>query len=183
MANLNILNVNINNVLSNWPFDATRALIRYQRLYHNVFEDHSIRDHSIIWARIARRISNNYNFIVTQNQCRNKWRALKRGFENLTRINNGNPDGHPIHSPNNYDICFFNELSDEFWLQTSYTGRTCSREWIDGPIGIGNDAGIVPEAVAAAATAAAAVAIGGGEEEIEEEEIEEEEIGIKINTN
>ncbi|CAB4413246.1 unnamed protein product [Rhizophagus irregularis] len=142
MANPNILNVNINNVLSNWPFNATRALIR-----------------------IARRISNNYNFIVTQNQCRNKWQALKRGYENLSRINNGNPDGHPIHSPNNYDIRFFNELSDEFWLQTS----------------IGNDAGVVPEAVAAAA--AAATAIGGGEEEIEEEEIEEEEIGIKVNTN
>ncbi|CAB5334818.1 unnamed protein product [Rhizophagus irregularis] len=68
---------------------------------------------------------------------------------------------------------------------TDYAGRTCSREWIDGPIGIGNDAGVVPEAVAAAATAtaAAAAAIGGGEEEIEEEEIEEEEIGIKVNTN
>ncbi|CAB4424675.1 unnamed protein product [Rhizophagus irregularis] len=169
MANPNILNVNINNVLSNWPFNATRALIRYRRLYHNIFEDRSIRDHSIIWARIARRISNNYNFIVTQNQCRNKWQALKRGYENLSRINNGNPDGHPIHSPNNYDIRFFNELSDEFWLQTS----------------IGNDAGVVPEAVAAAAAAAAAAAtaIGGGEEEIEEEEIEEEEIGIKVNTN
>ncbi|GBC30560.2 hypothetical protein GLOIN_2v1784367 [Rhizophagus irregularis DAOM 181602=DAOM 197198] len=62
---------------------------------------------------------------------------------------------------------------------TGYARRTCSREWIDGPIGIGNDAGVVPEAVAAAAAAA----IGGGEEEIEEEEIEEEEIGIKVNTN
>ncbi|UZO28565.1 uncharacterized protein OCT59_022084 [Rhizophagus irregularis] len=66
---------------------------------------------------------------------------------------------------------------------TGYAGRTCSREWIDGPIGIGNDAGVIPKAVAAAATAAAAAAIGGGEEEIEEEEIEEEEIGIKVNTN
>ncbi|CAB4471628.1 unnamed protein product [Rhizophagus irregularis] len=72
---------------------------------------------------------------------------------------------------------------------TGYAGRTCSREWIDRPIGIGNDASVVPEAVAAAATAAAAAAaIGEGEEEIEEEEIEEEEIeeeeiGIKVNTN
>ncbi|UZO09725.1 uncharacterized protein OCT59_029940 [Rhizophagus irregularis] len=66
---------------------------------------------------------------------------------------------------------------------TGYTGRTCSREWIDGPIGIENDAGIVSKAIAAAATAAAAAeVIGGGEEEIEEEEIEEE-IGIKVNTN
>ncbi|GBC48616.2 hypothetical protein RIR_v02004224500 [Rhizophagus irregularis DAOM 181602=DAOM 197198] len=85
----------------------------------------------------------------------------------------GNPDGHPIHSPNNYDIRFFNELSDEFWLQTSYAECTCSREWIDRSIGIGNDAGVIPEAVAAAATA-----IGEGEKEIEEEEI-----GIKVNTN
>ncbi|CAB5378013.1 unnamed protein product [Rhizophagus irregularis] len=60
-----------------------------------------------------------------------------------------------------------------------YAGRTCSREWIDGPIGIGNNASVIPEAVAAAATAAAvAAAIRGGEEEIEEEEI-----GIKVNTN
>ncbi|UZO12789.1 uncharacterized protein OCT59_004306 [Rhizophagus irregularis] len=159
-------------------------LIRYRRLYHNVFEDRSIRDHSIIWAKIAARISNNYNFIVTQNQCRNKWQALKRGFENLTRINNGNPDGHPIHSPNNYDIRFFNELSDEFWLQTSYAGRTCSREWINGPICIGNDAGVVPGHVTTQQRSECrAAAIGGGEEKIEEEEIEEEEIGIKVNTN
>lgn len=61
-------------------------LIRYRRLYHDVFEDHSIRDHSVIWARIARRISNNYNIIVTQNQCRNKWSALKRG-ESFTTCN------------------------------------------------------------------------------------------------
>ncbi|CAB4418092.1 unnamed protein product [Rhizophagus irregularis] len=59
--------------------------------------------------------------------------------------------------------------------QTGYGGRTCSREWIDRRIGIGNDAGVVPEAVAAVvavavAVAAAAVAIGGEEEEIEEEE-------------
>ncbi|CAB4417379.1 unnamed protein product [Rhizophagus irregularis] len=76
------------------------------------------------------------------------------------------------------------ELLDEFWLtelqvwaarrnRTGYGGRTCSREWIDRRIGIGNDAGVVPEAVAAVvavAVAVAAVAIGGEEEEIEEEE-------------
>ncbi|CAB4476582.1 unnamed protein product [Rhizophagus irregularis] len=65
---------------------------------------------------------------------------------------------------------------------TGYVRCICSREWIDRPIGIGNDASVVPEAVAAEATAAAA-AIGGREEEIEEKEIEEEEIGIKVNTN
>ncbi|GET53201.1 hypothetical protein GLOIN_2v1776827 [Rhizophagus irregularis DAOM 181602=DAOM 197198] len=58
---------------------------------------------------------------------------------------------------------------------TDYAGCTCSREWIDRPIGIGNDAGVILKAVAAAATA---TAIRGGEEEIEEEEI-----GIKVNTN
>ncbi|CAB4421347.1 unnamed protein product [Rhizophagus irregularis] len=121
MANPNILNVNINNVLSNWPFNATKGINQGTKICPGL---------TMVW----------------------------------------NPDGHPIHSPNNYDIRFFNELSDEFWLQTS----------------IGNDAGVVPEAVAAAAVAAAAAAataIGGGEEEIEEEEIEEEEIGIKVNTN
>ena len=54
-------------------------LIRYRREYHDYFEDHSIRDHSFIWMRIANRININYNFIVTANQCRNKWFALKRG--------------------------------------------------------------------------------------------------------
>ncbi|CAB4404752.1 unnamed protein product [Rhizophagus irregularis] len=160
MANPNILNVNINNVLSNWPFNATRALIR-----------------------IARRISNNYNFIVTQNQCRNKWQALKRGYENLSRINNGNPDGHPIHSPNNYNIRFFNELSDEFWLQTNRLRRAYLQLRVDRrTYRYRERRGVVPEAVAAAAVAAAAAAattaIRGGEEEIEEEEI-----GIKVNTN
>ncbi|CAB5213796.1 unnamed protein product [Rhizophagus irregularis] len=84
------------------------------------------------------------------------------------------------------------ELLDEFWLAELQVwaarrnrvdrrqvteGGTCSREWIDRRIGIGNDAGVVPEAVAAVvavavavAVAAAAVAIGGEEEEIEEEE-------------
>lgn len=45
-----------------------------------------------------------------------------RFFKQFTQSNLfilGNPDGYPIHSPNNYDIRFFNELSDEFWTETS----------------------------------------------------------------
>ena len=45
--------------------------------------------------------------IVLLDIFRNKWYALKR-----------NPDGFPARSPNTYDARFYNELSDEFWLET-----------------------------------------------------------------
>ena len=106
------------NAQRSWPEDATFTLIRYRRRYHDLFEDRSIRDHTIIWARIANRILQADNFLVSGQQCRNKWNALKRGYENLRRMFRRNPDGFPVHSPNTYDTRFYNELSDEFWLQT-----------------------------------------------------------------
>jgi hypothetical protein len=57
-------------------------------------------------------------FVATSRQCRVKWNALKRGYENLTRIRNGNDDGFPITSPNSFDRACFQEMNDEFWLQT-----------------------------------------------------------------
>jgi Myb/SANT-like DNA-binding domain len=108
----------INN-LQNWPEDATLTLIRYRRRYHELFEDRSVRDHTEIWERIVRKIFRKNNFIVNVQQCKNKWRALKRGYENLRRMFNGNPQGHPVHSPNTYDTRFYNELTDEFWERTS----------------------------------------------------------------
>jgi Myb/SANT-like DNA-binding protein len=107
----------INN-LQSWPKDATFTLIQYRRRYHELFEDRSIRDHTEIWMRIARKILQRDNFLVNAQQCKTKWRALKRGYENLRRLFNGNPRGFPIHSPNTYDTRFYNELSDEFWEQT-----------------------------------------------------------------
>ncbi len=56
-------------------------------------------------------------FIVTQQQCHNKWDSLKRGYENASRIIIGNPDNFPLHSLNRFDRELFNEMSDEFWHQ------------------------------------------------------------------
>jgi hypothetical protein len=118
MAALGILNPVIVNVQQSWPENATRSLIRYRRHYHSVFEDRSVRDHTTIWQRIANRVLQRNNFAVSAQQCRNKWYALKRGYENLRRMFDGNPDGFPVRSPNTYDARFYNELSDEFWLET-----------------------------------------------------------------
>jgi hypothetical protein len=119
MAAVNVLNPVVFNVHRNWPGNATLTLIRYRRHYHARFEDRSVRDHTTIWERIANRIQQTDNFTVSGQQCRNKWQALKRGFENLRRMFDGNPDGFPVSSPNSYDTRFYNELSDEFWLETS----------------------------------------------------------------
>ena len=40
----------------------------------------------------------------------------KIGYENLKRILEGNSDGFPVHSPNNYDRQFHGKLADEFWV-------------------------------------------------------------------
>jgi hypothetical protein len=103
----------------NWPENATMDLIRFRRRYHNRFEDRSVRDHNAIWVRIAQRIQIRCNFVVSVQQCRNKWSALKRGYENLRRMFAGNPHGYPVRSPNTYDTRFYNEMSDEFWEETS----------------------------------------------------------------
>jgi len=116
---VNVVNPVIINVQRTWPEDATLTLIRYRRRYHDSFEDRSNRDHTDIWTRIANRIQTLDNFIVSGHQCRTKWQALKRGYENIRRMLDGNPDGFPVHSPNTYDTRFFNELSDEFWNETS----------------------------------------------------------------
>ncbi len=54
--------------------------------------------------------------MVSANQCKRKWNAIKSGYENLKRVLEGNPDGFPVYSPNNYDRQFHGELSDEFWV-------------------------------------------------------------------
>lgn len=118
MAAINVLNPTVVNMQRSWSEDATSTLIRYRRRYHYLFEDRTIRDHSGIWERIANRIQVIDNFVVSNYQCRTKWQALKRGYENLRRMFDGNPDGFPVHSPNTYDTRFYNELSDEFWNVT-----------------------------------------------------------------
>jgi hypothetical protein len=49
-----------------------------------------------------------------------KWYSLKRGYENLKRLlsRDQDMDGYEIRSPNLHDRRFYEELSDEFWLNT-----------------------------------------------------------------
>lgn len=56
MANLNVLNVNIE---VQWPMDAVETLIILRRHYQYLFSDGSIRDHTFIWGRIAAVIQRN----------------------------------------------------------------------------------------------------------------------------
>ncbi|PKK79216.1 hypothetical protein RhiirC2_769346 [Rhizophagus irregularis] len=57
-------------------------------------------------------------FAATPRQCSTKWNALKRGYENLSRIINNNNNDILIISPNNFDRACFTDMNDEFWLQT-----------------------------------------------------------------
>lgn len=101
-----------------WPTDATLLLIRLRRGNQAQFELSANRDHAAIWSNISLRIILALNFIVTGRQCQIKWQSLKNGYENASRILNGNPDGYEIRSPNRYDRVFYQEMSDEFWLNT-----------------------------------------------------------------
>ena len=44
---------------------------------------------------------------------------MKRGYENVCRILRGNPFRFPTHSPNLFDIKFFDMMNAEFWRLTS----------------------------------------------------------------
>ncbi|GET56209.1 hypothetical protein GLOIN_2v1815051 [Rhizophagus irregularis DAOM 181602=DAOM 197198] len=67
---------------------------------------------------IANRVFVATGFAATPRQCYTKWNALKRGYENLSRIINNNDDDIPIISPNSFDKAYFADMNDEFWLQT-----------------------------------------------------------------
>ena len=45
--------------------------------------------------------------------------SLKQGYENICRILSGNRKRFSIHSPNLFDIEFFDMMSQEFWLPQS----------------------------------------------------------------
>lgn len=103
-------------VIVQWPVNVTRVLIQQRRRHHQLFED-STR-HNPLWTRIANHIQRNYNYQVTATQCQIKWYALKNGYENSRRLLQDNPNGHTIRSPNSFDRRFYDEMTDEFWLQT-----------------------------------------------------------------
>src|SRR5215469_5676265 len=102
-----------------WTVNAAIQLIIERRNLHWQFERLANRDHQNVWTLISNRLFAATGFVATANQCRNKWNALKRGYENSIRIITGNEEDFPISSPNSFDAACFMEMNDEFWLQTS----------------------------------------------------------------
>lgn len=119
-ANIPVLNRNHqdNNNLRTWPMNATEALIRRRRFYHDRFIETRIQNQVNLWQRISDHLFNNHGLDVTETQCRTKWNALVAGYENLKRLLSDNPEGYRTYTPSFYDRQFHNEMSDEFWYTT-----------------------------------------------------------------
>ncbi|GET56998.1 hypothetical protein GLOIN_2v1789989 [Rhizophagus irregularis DAOM 181602=DAOM 197198] len=113
MAALN-LNANLP-VYIQWPDDAALTLIQRHRAYQPLFTTTRLHNQNQLWRGIARDIRNNHIFRPTRKQCREKWNALKSGYENLERLINRNPEGYPTRTLTLHDERFHQELSDEFW--------------------------------------------------------------------
>ncbi len=112
-----VLNANLPNFFIQWPNDATLTLIQNRRSFQHQFTSTPLNEQRRLWGRIARRLNNIHpNFALTRNQCRNKWNALKSGYENLKRLLNNNPEGFLTRTLTLHDERFHEELSDEFWL-------------------------------------------------------------------
>lgn len=117
MAQLNAAGIGIVNFYIQWPDDATLSLIQYRQFHQHIFSITPIHDQKPLWNQISQSINNDHpNFAPTKRQCKNKWNALKSGYENLKRLIDGNPEGFPTHTPTLHDERFHEELSDEFWL-------------------------------------------------------------------
>ncbi|CAB4397574.1 unnamed protein product [Rhizophagus irregularis] len=93
------LNSNANlPVYIQWPDDAALTLIQRRRAYQPLFTTMRLHDQKQLWRGIARDIRNNHTFRPTRKQCREKWNALKAGYENLERLINRNPDDYLLVS-------------------------------------------------------------------------------------
>ncbi|GET55967.1 hypothetical protein GLOIN_2v1815051 [Rhizophagus irregularis DAOM 181602=DAOM 197198] len=101
-----------------WTINAARQLIAERRNLHQQFERIANCHHVNAWTIIANRVFVATGFAATPRQCQTKWNALKRVYENLSRIINNNDDDIPIISPNSFDRACFADMNDEFWLQT-----------------------------------------------------------------
>ena len=100
-----------------WSLNATLRLIRERRDLHSTFR--TSRNHTAAWNQVATNVFAATGFVCTADQCRSKWNALKRGYENMLRIFANNPEGYPLASPNNFDHACFAEMTDEFWAPSS----------------------------------------------------------------
>ena len=102
-----------------WSMNAAMQLVLERRAAHDQFAHRANRDHNALWTAISNNIFAAVGFVATANQCKMKWNALKREYENLQRIMHDNPEGFPISSPNSFDEACFQEMSDEFWARAS----------------------------------------------------------------
>jgi hypothetical protein len=96
-----------------WSLPAALQLIIERQNVHNTFC--TSRNHTAAWNQVANNIFMATGFVCTADQCRNKWNALKRGYENMARLYAENPQNLPLASPNNFDQACFTAMSDEFW--------------------------------------------------------------------
>ncbi len=109
-----------------WTINAAIQLIEERRDLQWQFDRLANRNHNNAWTLVANRLFAATGFAATANQCRMKWNALKRGYENVKRILAGNEDDFPIASPNSFDLACFQEMSDEFWLHAgNYLFQIC----------------------------------------------------------
>lgn len=100
-----------------WSLNGTLQLIRERRTLDATFR--SNRSHGTVWNQVANNIFAATGFICTANQCRSKWNALKRGYENMQRILADNPNDFPLDSLNDFDHACFMLMADEFWAPNS----------------------------------------------------------------
>ena len=104
------------NIQNAWPDDATLTLIRLRRQYQHQFSTSRVHDQHVYWEEICQHVTNQHpNFAPTMTQCRTKWKSLKSGYENLSRLMDGNAQRYPTHTPSMHDEQFHEELLDEFW--------------------------------------------------------------------
>jgi hypothetical protein len=103
-----------------WTLPAAVQLVRERRVLNHLFASRTRNtNYDGAWAQISNNLFAATGFVATPNQCRSKWQALKRGYENLSRVIRDNPRDYPLTSPNNFDHACYLEMSDEFWLQSS----------------------------------------------------------------
>jgi len=120
MAAVPFVNVNVNvNVQFLWTAQVTIQLIWECRILHDQFDRAPNWSHAQLWTLITNWVLAATGFAATVLQYQVKWNALKRGFKNIMRIVNNNPQGFPLRSPNSFNIGCFPEMNDQFWIRTS----------------------------------------------------------------
>jgi hypothetical protein len=97
-----------------WTMNAAIQLIRERRQLNDQFA--RSRRHGALWNNIANNVFAITGLVVIPDQCKNKWRTLKRGFENSVQIARENLENFPLSSPNTFDEACFAQMSDQFWV-------------------------------------------------------------------